>query len=603
MIGKTAQELGDEIRAAEEWRDSHLHGLADQRRQAVGSAFKKDSNPKEYQPQGSVYEFMSITLPRMVFNNPRVRVTSRDMNRMMQQEGDDLSEVDSLRHTLNRWTRDRKLVDRLIPYAVDGFFAYGSGLVHQEPLDTNIPPEALGLAPGRTPMVPMWRRLLPERRFWDAVADSRDELRFSGHAYYMSPDEITARVKRGEQWNEEVLQQGDNAAKDRSRLGSDTRYTVPPKRKEIELRDVWVAEHEDANPGENGEQPERGFHGTIYTLVNIGNRNGLGAEWELAREPRAFYGPADGPYTDWGGYAIGDDTFWLAPLVGLDGQIKHLNLMARAVEKGNESYKKGIAVADDDPKLAQRIKKFHDTGVFIVNTDEINRTLKEIIIGGAGVEQYEALDRARQQYQQVSGISDQLRGQVGNSNSATEANIADSASTIRFEFLNKQFQTGVKSILTKVAWYFCEDDRSRYPLGPELAAEMGATQDDGEPGNYWYAPPQDDVPFESYEFEIEMYSMERVNEGMHQKRVLDFHNLFLQTLEAAATFGPEAADWNALLKMSADALNLPDMGVKMNVDGLLPQGAAANEEAMAAAEGSMGMPGQDMGAQLGALQP
>ena len=67
-IGKSAQELGDEIRASEEWRDSHIHGLDDLRRQAVGPAFRKGSRPSEYQPQGNVYEFMSITLPRMVFD-------------------------------------------------------------------------------------------------------------------------------------------------------------------------------------------------------------------------------------------------------------------------------------------------------------------------------------------------------------------------------------------------------------------------------------------------------------------------------------------------------------------------------------------------------
>ncbi|MDE0914355.1 MAG: hypothetical protein OSB57_04165 [Planctomycetota bacterium] len=596
-IGKTAQELGDEIRAAEEWRDAHIHHLPELRRQAVGPGFLKDSRPQEYQPEGNVYEFMSITLPRMVYNNPRVRVTSRDQNTMMSGEEGELSDVDALRHTLNRWVRDRKMVERLIPYAIDGFFAYGSGIIYQQPL-FNPPSNAdLQLAKGRTPMNPMWRRLLPERRFWDAVADSRDELRFSGHMYYMSPSEITDRVKAGEDWNEEILQKADNAKQDRKRLGDEKRYTVAPERKEIELRDIWVPEHETDDQGENKDQDDRGFHGTLYTLVNVGSSDG--STWELARPPRAFYGPHDGPYTDWGGYAVGDDTFWLSPLVGLETQASHLNKMARAVEKGNESFKKGIAVSDGDPALAAHIKHFMDTGVFLVNSDEVKGAITEMSLGGADSEQYAALNAARENYERMSGISDVRRGSLGGSGSATEVSIADNAATVRFDYLNKQFQGGVKDILRKAAWYFCEDDRSRYPLGPELVQEMGLT-DVFEPGNFWYAPPEDEIPFEAYEFEIEMYSMERVNEGLHQKRVMDFHGIFLQTIEAAATFGPESADWNALLKMSAEALNLPDMGVKLNVDGLIPQ-QPAPEEQPGPAQGGMGMPGQDMGAQLGAL--
>lgn len=602
-IEKDAQGIGDEIQAAEEWRDSHLHNLDEMRREASGDAFREGVSPKERQPQGSSYEYVSITLPRMLHSNPRVRVTSRDPAVMTLGEGQRVSDADVLRFALNRWSRDLDLSQLMIPYATDGLFAYGSGVVFQKPLVNPPSNEDLQLGKGRVPMLPHWKRILPERRFWDPIADSRDELRFSGHTYYLDEAQIKERIAQNEDWDEAVLQRAKEANTDRQRLDSGRRTKDVPKRGEIELRDVWIPEHETEPDGDEEARGDEGFHGTIYTLANVGSADGQ--SWAFARSARAYFGPREGMYTDWGGYSSGDDTFWIAPLVGLRSQMEHLNKMAQAVEDANASYKKGVAVSDTDPKLKARIADFLTNGILTVNSDDLRSAIQAIEVGGATPALYEALDRAREQYERTSGINDARRGSLAGAGSATEVAVADNAATVRFEFLNRQFQRGVTGILRKAAWYFLEDPRSRYPLGPELAQEMGL-----EPGNYWYRPPVDEIPFDAYELEIEMYSMERGNQGVLQRQMLDYAALFNQTIQVAATYGPQVADFDAFLKTAADVLNVPDLAVKLNLEAL----AATFEQQQAQAAGAgggggpvgavgasgAGSPGQYTGAAAGA---
>ena len=582
-IESTATGLGDEVKAAEEWRDEHLHNLEEDRRQIRGPGYRKSSQPEDVQPEGTHYEFVSLSLPRMLHDNPRVRVTSRVSENMQPGPEGELSEVDSLRHTINRWTRDLRLAKRMIPYAADGFVAFGTGMVYQAPLERAPSNRELGLKEGREPKQPMWKRILPERRFWDPVADADDERRFEGHTFYLDGEQAKRLVEQGEDWDLGILEQAKERAESRQRLDGGSRASSVPKRGEVQIREVWVPEHE-GEPGD--EESEEGFHGQIYTLASLAG--GDGPEWKFARPPRPYFGPSTGMYTDWGGYPIGDDTFPLAPLVGLQGQSQHLAKMAKAVAHANNTYKKGVGVTDGDPNLASKLKKFMAEGIFTLNTEEIRSAIAQIEIGGASPQQYDAMDRARDQYERVSGINDSRRGSLAGAGSATEVAVADNAAEVRFGFLNKQFQGGVRQILQKAAWYFLEDDRSRYPIGPEIAQSLGLP-----PGNFWYMPPEDDVSFEAYEFEIEMYSMERVNEGLHQRRVIEFLTLFGNLMTMAAQIGPDAADWNGILRMAAEAMNLPDFGVRVNSEALAlaqqqQQGAGGAGAPQGQAQGTLG---------------
>lgn len=81
-----------------------------------------------------------------------------------------------------------------------------------------------------------------------------------------------------------------------------------------------------------------------------------------------------------------------------------------------------------------------------------------------------------------------------------------------------------------------------------------------EPGMVWYAPPEDRTPFEAYEFEIEAHSMQRANEGLYQRRVMEFMQMYVQLAGVGLQAPPLAPVINRMLLKAAESLNLGDMG-------------------------------------------
>jgi hypothetical protein len=76
----------------------------------------------------------------------------------------------------------------------------------------------------------------------------------------------------------------------------------------------------------------------------------------------------------------------------------------------------------------------------------------------------------------------------------------------------------------------------------------------------WYAPPEDRTPFEAYEFEIEAHSMQRANEGLYQRRVMEFMQMYVQLAGVGLQAPPLAPVINKMLTKAAESLNLGDMG-------------------------------------------
>ena len=105
-----------------------------------------------------------------------------------------------------------------------------------------------------------------------------------------------------------------------------------------------------------------------------------------------------------------------------------------------------------------------------------------------------------------------------------------------------------------------------------------------------------------------MRSMSRENEGLHQKRLLEFMGVYLQMVPLAIQ-APDAAPWGEMAEDLAKALNLPRIQVKLNEQGLkqaqaqLAQGAQQGSRGGAgqlAGVGMQALPGQQAGAMFGA---
>jgi hypothetical protein len=113
----------------------------------------------------------------------------------------------------------------------------------------------------------------------------------------------------------------------------------------------------------------------------------------------------------------------------------------------------------------------------------------------------------------------------------------------------------VIQIAERVAWYLYHDDDIQFPLGEEAAEELGMGEPWFEGGSF---EDGSGATFDDLELEIEPLSMERVSEGMIQRRTLEGIQLIgsLVPMMVQAPF----VQWPEVINSLGEALNMPDLG-------------------------------------------
>ena len=91
----------EEVKAAIDFRNRHTKTLDEQVRRFRGPYYQKDtySISSDYSPENTYYEYVSLMIPKLIFDNPRVQVQTR-------RPGAQKDVATALRHGLNRWARD-----------------------------------------------------------------------------------------------------------------------------------------------------------------------------------------------------------------------------------------------------------------------------------------------------------------------------------------------------------------------------------------------------------------------------------------------------------------------------------------------------------------
>ena len=77
MLKTTPTGLIEEIQAACKARDEHLEQYEAMLARYHGPYYKQADQPDDYSPENSYYQYISVMVPRLVYDNPRVRVQSR----------------------------------------------------------------------------------------------------------------------------------------------------------------------------------------------------------------------------------------------------------------------------------------------------------------------------------------------------------------------------------------------------------------------------------------------------------------------------------------------------------------------------------------------
>ncbi len=550
MLDVTPKNLYLEIEAAETLRDSYLESFDEIVDRFTGEAYQEGHGLSI--PENHVYEYLSLTIPKLIYDNPRVHVTTR---RPVTQRG----VAEAMEHGINRWIRDTRVRDVLERVAYDMLVCYGVVLTSEAPQP--------GYAPGDTnaPHWPMCYRIPPNRFFMDPIAGDISEARFAGHKWIRDKDDLLSDAEDDETWNKEVIKNlSENTGLDE--VGRKTKDY--PDRHEIVGYEVWVPEI--GMP--NFDDDESGFNGTIYTIgVSAPDENGK-KKSDFIREPRNFYGPKYGPYNVFGVYTVPDRPYPLSPIVATLGQMDDLNAHVQSATSSAARYKRLVFVDARNKKLVQDIKSQPDN--FVVPVEGLSGdSIVPAEFGGITRQQIDYINMARDRLDRNSGMHDAQRGVLTGDATATEVQVAESAGSLRFAYIRRRFHESVRRTIDNVGWYMYHDNRVVFPLGMDAAKALGM----GEPYFVGGIPEQiTGAMYADVELEIDTYSMERANEALLQRRAMEAYQMIMQSAQLMA--GTPYVDWSGLLSKLGDAMNIPELGELISEEQLQEMVRQAQEQ-------------------------
>lgn len=521
MLEVTPEHLANEIKAAEAAFKKPLEVRKTILEHYSGDAMA-DGNRRV--PENHAHEYVSLVGPRLVANNPRVRVKSRlgGQSKMVAQV---------LQDGINRWISDTKHSRFLERMAVDFLTAWGVALVTLEQVTGFTDGEDVVTRPKVVP-------LDAGQVLWDPAALSWGQRRWTAHKYAMDHDDALERAKREDGWDTAAL---NNCAVDTNLDGlqAEAGQNVP-KRKQIVVWEVYVP---DADV-------EEGFNGAIYTLGSSAD----GAAAHFLRKPIPFYGPVGGPYVLFGAYTLPRRSIPASPLMMTWQTVEELNVHAMSLSRAAAGYKK-IAIGDGfNRDSAEKINNAKD-GETVVIPGFKKEQFVELNLGTLDQPRLDGYLMVRDRLQRGSAMDDQQRGKVSDATATAVMAVNETADT-RMSGLNNRFTAADEELIYKVGWYMHAERSVAIPLGEQGNGQVAIYRGGAE----------DWDKFDFYEFEIERYSMERTTEAMQQRRGMELMRLVMEAAPNFPLISP-FVDIKAWVTAVGDYLNLPELGEIVNPDG------------------------------------
>jgi hypothetical protein len=555
-----------EIESAESFRDTHLVEWKSLIERFHGPSYR-ESREQMDDPENFILEYIALLLPRIVHDNPTVRVKSA--RPVSQSEAAGVLQIG-----INRWCKMVGVRNTLERIATDMLLAYGVALTVNEPRK--------GYVTSLTtdPYLPRVYRISPDRFFVDPAATHLDEARYMGHCWITDRDDLLASAESDKTWDTDVIERvAANTGVSDVRDDTDIDRNIPD-RKELVVYEVWVPElHDEAAELIDAVTDRAMFNGTIYTVVKGQAESGKKANMGMARAPRPYYGPRTGPYTVFGAYTVPDDPYPLSPIMALMPQIDDVNMHLRNMRYSASAYKRLLAVDARNAKMAQDIRDRED--LYVVLADNLDPdALRTIEVGGITAQQVQYASMAQDRLDRVSGIHDAMRGNVSGNATATEVQVAESSSGLRISHLKRQFQESVNRCLRSVGWFMFYDEKVVFPVGEDGIAIMG------EPEPIFSSLAMVGV-FDDLDIDVEAYSMERVSEGLLQRRSVELLQV-IGNISQAVVAAPHV-DWKQVLSVVGNAMNMPNLGDMIDLRAVQQMRAQA-QQAAAGAQGGASKP-------------
>lgn len=493
-----------------------------------------------YEPENHAYEWVVNTLMQIVNDNPRCVVKSARGGRYA-------FYAEGMSAAVNHWCAEQGLDSFLRDGpALDMNFA--RGIAYLRPAEDK---RGFQYQPGPNeepmddPTMYVPCRISPRDFISDPLRSERKDWMYSGHREIWDKDELLKHAKTEDGWDMKVLEEAVasiGAEEARKKDGID--------RDEIVLWRIWCPKLETA-PEEGVRRPEA-YNGTWLTLIDYSYQADVSGGKEFPRKPVAAFCRPAGPYAFFDALKIPESSWPNAPLVASMGQAKELNAESRALSRGMESWKR-IAVVNDKG-LSKALKGAPTDTIYHSTTANKESTL-QIEVGGLSAEQLAAFQFKRERLDRISGLTEARRGQASTGNTATADTYAEAGAQIRMALLKVGCQKGTQDLLECLLWQLFYDNQVAVFLGQMQAPDP--VTGEPVPVDVWHrgGPEDDEDTFDSYDLEIEPYSMERTSEALMQRQAAFLIGPFLQ----AAAVMPQTphvpwTDWAAAM---SELLNMP----------------------------------------------
>ena len=552
MLELTPSKLMDELRASERLRDAHLEIILKLVAAYHGRFFSSELQDGDPKPKNHNYEYISLILAQIVYENPECSVES------MSPAISNGSEK-AIQHGVNRWAKQINLRRKLVTVAHDMLFGFGV-------LQTYLSPDRAN----QQLAIPQCKRIAPHRFIRDHRAIFMDDgERYSGHMWLKDKADLLKNPK----FNPDVV---ESIAKD---AGLDAALpkgkAKGPSRGEIVGYDIWVPE---VTPEGYGE-PE--YNGSIYTLAYGVTPDGDATEAKWLRDPRPYFGPRCGPYTLFGVHVVPDQAYPLSPLAAVFEQTKEHNAHAAAAARDAAARKKFLGF-DSSNQEAGRAAKMVKNGEVVGLPDLQKGAVQQFELGGVSPQQYEYLQYLQDQVDRVSGLNEAMRGNITGDPTATEVSAAQSGSSVRVETIRSQFRDSVKQVMTTAGFLMNYSEHVQLPLGPQAAKELGMVNPVLLGGIHENEDPR---AFNDFEFVVDPYSMPYTSDVVLQKRGQDTLALVAQYMPMVAQF--PTFPWGEFFDDIGQMLNNNNLGSYF-------EAFIANQQQMMAQQAAM-MPPPPMG--------
>jgi hypothetical protein len=566
-IKVTSSNLTRLISSAEKARDRRLRGVKDMIARYQGPERAGDTSGNDA-PENHEFSFSSLMQSRRAYDVPTVRtataLTSSETDARILQVG------------LNRWIRDTRYRSVMRETSTDYDFAWPVLLTTERPATELAEDKERGIA-----WRPYVKRVPFKTAFWDPLASTREEVRFAGHMEVADREDLIREAEENPDsgWDAKALR--DIAAD--SGVSKLKRETIEdaPSRDELAFYQVWVRDAEITDEEFEAEgiadDSRHLYHGKLYYLPVDGSgvdpAKGDEGNFDIfLRKPQLYYGPQWGPYEFNGAFVVPDDPFPLSPLMPNKASVDALNRLVAQANASDENYGRFIASGDDT--VGDQIRNArHDFVIVIDGLGQEGKTATTLEKGGSTTQQQSAIALRREQVGRNTGMTEMQQAAVGQSNSASEAVIANSSAEARVAVIDREFIEIHNRALTTVAWYLWHDEDVVFPLSRSDADELGidAIGEDGKPATFRGGLDHTGKPigrdsFYQLEVVIEITSVQRASE---QKLKAQFTGMMEYLTWAAATL--PTAPWlkaDKITDAAADMLDLPKLRSVVNMEAL-----------------------------------